>query len=1191
MSRTDYGEILCQATEILAQQLIDKVSYDKTLLCTIITDDEKNIGKYQVQNSEAIFDAYTSDTSFKKGDQVYVSVPMGDWNEQKLIVAKKMKDINQPITYIDPFESYVNITNNLIDTNLNQQGLIANGEKESVLLWSYNKENSEALVKSSGEALGGYTRLAIGAEFQAWLKELGIVIGEYGLGLVIEVEPEDAADIENVQTNKKICLLNCQDMTGNPYNYDSFYSQKKLFDISTIKNIKSMELYFYQKKGSFLNYKDEIVPPHTLPNIFVKDITISFGYDAESFEDDTLIIYTLDSVKYDVKKIPSEDNHKKLNVRWIHRFENGQIKVVQIDDEINYELTWYRYQQGARSHTTWSGVDWIPLSSQIIENGEATYQILDPDWKKYNQDALGDEDKGILPNNSPFRNISYNQSWLLPDTTRAEERIKAIINVDGQIIESDILFFSNVDEVVNKATLDAIQALTINCEDGSFGNYLIYDLGGKIIDQADASEVRRFKAYFNSAKDDVDDNEMAELIEAESIEWIIPAENTMIDVSGFFSDLKEEEPINGYYHIIRYGEPKVDEETGELKTYYIKHQNDQRYRIKSFYTHNYSNNTIKCIITKDKIKYTTTKELTFGPAGTSGTDYTFVLDFEGDVTALTLASDYDENETIPATMIRARLYDYTGQEVSGINDKNIYWTVGDVPIDDILQETVAENDFVSIVLQNEDKDGNKQNDLIEIKLKDSVVAVPDNNYTILKAVLKSARTNDQGWGDYDLYAYLPIPIRSSRKYQFISGTTSIIYNSLGYLDSYFQNPYCLYYMNENEQLITENGVWDVNSADKNDPYLPKIYKNSSGQYYIRPVNIYSEGSMKNLCSYGKVDEKIVWSQPLHVIQNKYPSSILNEWNGELKIDADQNVILAAKIAAGKKNSDDNTFSGVIMGDWSGNNTSDKKHAAAEELTKNTGLYGFYHGSASFGFRDDGTAFIGRPGYGRLEFDGDKSVIQSNKMANNEGGLLLDFDDGLIKMINPDNATLTGTIQFDAGASTTPFTIGSNFWVNWDGTLHAENGEFSGNITASRIDGGEIYGSYVEAADINGGTITGATIKAGTLASNNDENRIYLDGYISLKDRSDSYFGAMSSNIGGLPDYVNQADGLGMRYIYSFIKATAYNVGMSFYNWMDGYSNYFYIDDAGIYIGGKSTAIFSLERIKAENQKGIYARFA
>ena len=39
----NYGEILCQATEILAQHLIDKVAYDRTILCTIVNDDEKEL--------------------------------------------------------------------------------------------------------------------------------------------------------------------------------------------------------------------------------------------------------------------------------------------------------------------------------------------------------------------------------------------------------------------------------------------------------------------------------------------------------------------------------------------------------------------------------------------------------------------------------------------------------------------------------------------------------------------------------------------------------------------------------------------------------------------------------------------------------------------------------------------------------------------------------------------------------------------------------------------------------------------------------------------------------------------------------------------------------------------------------------------------------------------------------------------
>ena len=56
---SNYEEIFCQATEILANNLINKVSYDKTILCTIINDSERELGKYRVSNGEADFDAYS----------------------------------------------------------------------------------------------------------------------------------------------------------------------------------------------------------------------------------------------------------------------------------------------------------------------------------------------------------------------------------------------------------------------------------------------------------------------------------------------------------------------------------------------------------------------------------------------------------------------------------------------------------------------------------------------------------------------------------------------------------------------------------------------------------------------------------------------------------------------------------------------------------------------------------------------------------------------------------------------------------------------------------------------------------------------------------------------------------------------------------------------------------------------------
>jgi hypothetical protein len=51
-------------------------------------------------------------------------------------------------------------------------------------------------------------------------------------------------------------------------------------------------------------------------------------------------------------------------------------------------------------------------------------------------------------------------------------------------------------------------------------------------------------------------------------------------------------------------------------------------------------------------------------------------------------------------------------------------------------------------------------------------------------------------------------------------------------------------------------------------------------------------------------------------------------------------VIAAAVSAGKKNSD-NTFSGVMIGDWSG-----KDLDTGEEIAKQTGVYGFHHGDMS-----------------------------------------------------------------------------------------------------------------------------------------------------------------------------------------------------------------------------------------------------
>jgi hypothetical protein len=82
-------------------------------------------------------------------------------------------------------------------------------------------------------------------------------------------------------------------------------------------------------------------------------------------------------------------------------------------------------------------------------------------------------------------------------------------------------------------------------------------------------------------------------------------------------------------------------------------------------------------------------------------------------------------------------------------------------------------------------------------------------------------------------------------------------------------------------------------------------------------------------------------------------------------------VIAAAVSAGKKNSDDNTFSGVMIGDWS-----EKDLDTGKEIANQTGVYGFHHGAMSYAFKEDGTAFLGKDGKGRIYINGNDATIYS-----------------------------------------------------------------------------------------------------------------------------------------------------------------------------------------------------------------------
>jgi uncharacterized protein YqjF (DUF2071 family) len=105
---------------------------------------------------------------------------------------------------------------------------------------------------------------------------------------------------------------------------------------------------------------------------------------------------------------------------------------------------------------------------------------------------------------------------------------------------------------------------------------------------------------------------------------------------------------------------------------------------------------------------------------------------------------------------------------------------------------------------------------------------------------------------------LPIPIRASTQYAYISGTSQVIYNSAGEILDLFANPYIVYDNSGNEvPLVT----WSVkNNSSQEDRYSPTIATDTrSGYQYLKPLSFYVENACKEVCAIGKVGDTVVWS--------------------------------------------------------------------------------------------------------------------------------------------------------------------------------------------------------------------------------------------------------------------------------------------------------------------------------------------
>ena len=362
----NYSEAFCDAVDILISKRLEGQSYDITKVCTITDDSQKRLGKYIVQEDNVKYEVYSINTTFAIGDSVLVSIPNGDYAMQKTILNKVVigDDLKESAAYISPLSQMLDFTGDIIQDTKREFSLLANNkERTMTLIHSIDWKNS------GDDSYNDYTRMGISVDFQSWLSEYNVKSGDYGLQFFFYKKGTPIADIENHTNSVFNYILSANDMLGNPYEFETYYGQEKVFDISFIQDIGQIDIYFYQN-NDFKNENNEFIPylnneidneftdiivNELNDNLFVNNLKIYLGYDSNAFSGDTLVLSSTDLYSY--SKMRRGRNNKNLILKWIHKVDDNTYKRLS-EEDANVTLYWVRQGESDPEIESIVGAGW-----------------------------------------------------------------------------------------------------------------------------------------------------------------------------------------------------------------------------------------------------------------------------------------------------------------------------------------------------------------------------------------------------------------------------------------------------------------------------------------------------------------------------------------------------------------------------------------------------------------------------------------------------------------------------------------------------------------------------------------------------------------------------------------------------------------------------------------------------------------
>lgn len=843
--------------------------------------------------------------------------------------------------------------------------------------------------------------------------------GTYGFRIVIKGVTSSTKASAQTEIVKEEYFTN-YDMYGNTYAYYTPYTQQKVIDISDFINVHSIDIYFYQD-FNFADYANKFIYYYELDgtanekgepiipeNIKFDNVNIYLGVSAEDIKDETTFLYSYDALSYlgekkevyddstgALLKIPTYvcNTESDLHYVWVHYEKNGTFSVI---DEYE-DLIKQRGEDGLKeTHVFW----YRYLYDEDITEDELKWKEEHAELEKDWNDSMINESYECKMERYAGANWTFIPAWtdsfnntFIPRGNKSREKFKVVVHHDGTHTTSKELIFTNLidieAEIAAGARNDAIVLKTFKLqkvrdaknewingqyeavEDGSINAFHVYDENNKILynDDNERFDEHHYYMQIQVKNEDTYKYEMLTTIAENGSEtntqvaWAFPYSYTMI---------RSTEEVNendaAWFGI---------DATNEPIRYANFHNSTMKFTIQPAYNNRYLDNTVGAIVTRNGENHHIEKALMFGRAEGLGHEFLPVL-------KILYPADETYIRTDTEFQIACAVYNKDGSEFENPSLLTFNWReVGEQS--EFYHYDKNENRVEGYQITSapdafkEEYKGYSGN-VIRGWLKGNNAPPPIFEVTVNGAA-SYPLTIRRGFLVCNNHEYKhQTDVMSPSRVEFKSdGAAPIFYND------YFE---VLYYDNNTSKYQISYPEWKINNTNTFHLEERKVERSMIEQladgtvglndrsYYQYKLAFNTEGNPQWEDNYLKPEKytyiyyninDIYVAQAIAFDRNYYASSLVNNWDGtSLTWDEENGAILSTMIAAGSKDGE-NKFTGVMMGDW---------HAKGDESLDTPGMYGYNKGEQTFGFKTDGTGFIGASGKGRIEFDGTEALISN-----------------------------------------------------------------------------------------------------------------------------------------------------------------------------------------------------------------------